>query len=138
MNKKRRNKLASSTYLFSLIKISSLIYIIFLFFISLIFPAPLGAPGNYYVVKDTIKAAWFLIWIQELISHSLNFVYLLIFGSIFLFCLPFIKRVQVEYAKWFNRELKIIHLIFAFIILIILILTIIGMFFRGENWQLKI
>jgi len=105
---------------------------------SFLFPAPIGYPGSFNQIIHTLKAVWFLIWIQELISYSLNYIYFVYIGILFLFILPFIqKKASPKYATWFPKELRFIHVIIFIIILFLTLLTIVGIFFRGENWRLR-
>ncbi|MHB9099540.1 MAG: selenite/tellurite reduction operon b-type cytochrome membrane protein ExtQ, partial [Syntrophales bacterium] len=38
--------------------------------------APLQAPADISRVPNPVKSAWFLLWIQELVSYSKYFAYL--------------------------------------------------------------
>ncbi len=132
---KNNNKLVSSTRLFFLIKITTYCYFMVLILFSYLFPVNLGEPVIDSNVGHTIKAVWYLIWIQELISHSLSLIYIVYIILFCLFLLPFFSKTEIKNATWFCRELRLIHIIVGFGVICLFVLSIIGMFFRGENWE---
>lgn len=138
MKKNSHNNFVSIEKLFKLIRNTSIIYFFTLTLISYFFPAPIGHPSNSNIISKTPKAAWFLVWIQELISYSIDFVYILLFFMILFFLLPYISFAKdVECAMWFPKHTRCIQFGVGVIVFIIVILWIVGMFFRGENWQIR-
>lgn len=98
-------------------------------------PAPLQGPADISRVPNPVKAAWFLLWTQELVSYSGSFVYLILGLLVFFFLLPFVGgHSPCESARWLPSDQKIINILTLSIVLTIIALTIIAMFFRGENW----
>lgn len=77
--------------------------------------------------SNILKGPWYFIGIQEILHH-LSVPVILVFVVIFLGLLFYI-------IKFVNEKFRIMILnFFAFITIIYLILSLIGMFFRGENW----
>ncbi len=138
MKKDSNGYFVSIDKLFKMIKRISIIYLFFLAIIAYFFPAPLGPPANFNTTNTTLKATWFLVWIQELISYSIDCIYILFILVILFFLLPYFSRVKhVEYAMWFPRNTRYIQFMASTLLFSIIALWIIGMFFRGENWQLR-
>lgn len=99
--------------------------------------ADLQEPANISQVPNPVKSAWFLLWIQEIVSYSVYTIYIIIFLFVIFFFLPYLsKKSKNEIAEWFGKDNKIISLFTIIILLIIIALTIIAFFFRGENWEL--
>jgi hypothetical protein len=98
-------------------------------------PAPLQEPANLRRVPNPVKAAWFLIWVQELVSHSNYWIYpVLGLGAIFLL-LPYLPwNPPAERARWCPGDQRFANVITLAAFLGILVLTGIALFFRGENW----
>ena len=53
--------------------------IAFLVILAIFILAPLDGPADIASVPNPIKSAWFLLWIQELVSYSNYLVYPIIF-----------------------------------------------------------
>jgi hypothetical protein len=100
-------------------------------------PAPLGGPADITRVPNPVKAAWFLLWIQELVSYSKYLVYPIIcLGLCFLF-LPYLPgSPECRRASWMQKDQLAVSLLTVVFFSAILVLTVIAMFFRGENWAL--
>jgi hypothetical protein len=105
---------------------------------SVYFEAPLLERANIKYPPNPAKSAWFLLWIQELVSYSIYTVYLLLLLLIFYILLPFIRKQRNEHlARWFPIEDRFISFLTLFICLSITILTIIAYFFRGPDWHIS-
>jgi len=99
---------------------------------SVYFEAPLLEKANIESPPNPAKSAWFLLWIQELVSYSIYTVYLLLFLLLFYIFLPFIRRRRKEHlAMWFPLDDRFIAFLTLFICLSITILTIIA-YFLGD------
>lgn len=106
-----------------------------LLILPLFFPAPLEEPANRAQPPNPSKAAWFLLWIQELISYSENLVYSLVPVGGYFFFLPYISRGgPPARAEWFPGDRKATNLITLVCVAAICALTILAHFFRGQNW----
>lgn len=99
-------------------------------------PAPLQEPARLAVVPNPVKSAWFLLWIQELVSYRIWLIYPLIMVGLLFIALPWLQREKVEKATWLGRQHRLLAWSVFCCFSIIVGLTIVGLFFRGENWAL--
>jgi len=129
----------SSPHFFRLIKRSLLLLTLALFGLAALIPAPLQEAADPSRTPNPAKSAWFLLWIQELVSWSRFMIYpLLLLGLIFLL-LPWLPgSVRLHRASWLPREQLPVNLLTLATFLAILALTIIALFFRGPNWSLTL
>ena len=129
----------SSPYFFRLIKTAFVVLIVVLMVLAVFIPAPLQGPADIGHVPNPSKSAWFLMWTQELVSYSNLMVYpILALGLGFLLFpwLPFSRVAQQ--ARWFPRDQRVASLLALAGFVMILLLTVIAMYFRGENWAFVI
>ena len=105
--------------------------------LSAIIGSPLGFPADPFTPPNPAKSAWFLIWIQELVSWNKYFFYFIPVSILFYFFLPEISKRRAGY-EYFSRDDMVINIITIFFVIFIICLTIIGLYFRGINWQLKL
>jgi hypothetical protein len=106
-----------------------------LLLLAFVVPAPLQNPGNLEKSPDPAKAAWFFLWIQELVSYSTHLIYIIMLVGLCFFLLPYLPgNSEAKQAKWLPKDQPWVNVITLFTFLCILLLTIIAMFFRGENW----
>ncbi len=81
------------------------------------------------------KAAWFLLWIQELMGYSKHLIYAVLLAGVYFFLLPYLpKSPQATKAQWLPRDQMWVNIITLLFFFSIIALTVIAMFFRGENW----
>jgi hypothetical protein len=134
---KNRGRIPSSPYFFRLILIAMAAVFAATALLALIFGAPLQPPAELYNVPNPSKSAWYLLWMQEIVSYNLNFVYLIVLIFLGFLFMPFlIRRPAEEYAKWFDSRFIAANIITVAVFLFIVALTVIAYFFRGEYWQL--
>lgn len=127
----------SSPHFFRLIKRSTGWFYAGLLIGALLIPAPLMEPAEIGVVPNPVKAAWFLLWIQELVSYSTYLIYPVTGVVFFYLFLPYLSgAVEIEAAEWFPRKQRVVNLVVVGTFLAILGWTVVAMFFRGENWVL--
>ena len=106
-----------------------------LFFLGMVIPAPLEEPANIADVPNPVKAAWFFLWIQELASYSKYLVYAVILAGVYFLLLPYHPGVpEAKKAEWLPRDQRVVNIVTIAGVLFITVLTIVAMFFRGENW----
>ena len=100
-------------------------------------PAPLLEQANPAVTPNPAKSAWFLLWIQELVSWSSFMIYpVMLLGCLFL-ALPWLPAgARIHKASWFPREQKTISAATVILAAAIVALTVVAMFFRGADWSL--
>ena len=126
----------SDPYFFKIIKISSIIMIIFILIGAYFFDAPLEEKAEPYNAPNPSKSAWFLLWTQELASYGSYYIYLIILFFIIYMVIPFFIKKVPENAVWFHKSYKVINILTTIILLFIIMLTIIAYFFRKEYWLL--
>lgn len=126
----------SDPYFFKIIKISSVIMIVFILIGAYFFDAPLEEKAEPYNAPNPSKSAWFLLWTQELASYGSFYIYFIIFFFIFYMVMPFFVKKVPESSVWFHSAYKFINILTTIILLIIITLTIIAYFFRKEYWLL--
>jgi len=106
-----------------------------LLLLAFIVPAPLQNPGNLEKSPNPAKAAWFFLWIQELVSYSTHLIYIIMLMGLGFFLLPYLPGIsEAKQAKWLPKDQQWINIVTLIIFLVISALTIIAMFFRGGNW----
>jgi hypothetical protein len=129
-----------------LLTICSLAVTLVLLIISLIFDAPLEDLANPLVTPNPGKAPWYFTGIQEMIHYTnkpavpgIIFPLLII---IWLTLVPYIDRKpKTRWASFLNRifiggeKRRVLILLFTSFIFGVLIFTLIGSLFRGENWS---
>ena len=129
----------SSPHFFRLIKLSMLLFISAMLILAALIPAPLQEAANPAQTPNPVKSAWFLLWIQELVSYSGLLIYVVIAIGLGFLALPWLPGSgRINRARWFPREQRIINLVTVAIFIAILLLTMIAFFLRGSNWSLTI
>ena len=99
-------------------------------------PAPLQEAADLSRVPNPSHSAWFLLWMQEMVSYSNVFIYLIIGMGVFFCLLPWLPRTEAAiWATWFPKDQWLINLATVVCFALIVLLTIIAMYFRGENWS---
>lgn len=125
----------SSPFFFGLIKRAMAILVGLLFLLALLIPAPLQEPGDLAGAPNPAKAAWFLLWTQELVGHSKYLVYVIMLVGLYFLLLPYLPgSPEAKRAQWLPKDQLWVNIVTLTTFLGILFLTIIAMFFRGENW----
>lgn len=128
--------LKSSPHFFRLIRRSFWGCVALLLVLAALIPAPLQEPAQLAIVPNPVKSAWFLLWIQELVSYRVWLIYPLLLTGLVFTALPWLQRAAPETAVWFGPRHRLIALTVLALFLGIVLLTVIGLFFRGENWVL--
>jgi len=129
----------SSPAFFRLIVRSGLLFAAALLLAAAVVPAPLREAADPAQTPNPVKSAWFLLWIQELVSYSRFMVYpVMALGALFLL-LPWLPGSgRPCQAAWFPREQRAVNLLACGAFLAIVCLTVIALFFRGTNWSLSL
>ena len=130
-----KDYIPTSPFLFRMIKRALVLLIGVLLLLAFIVPAPLQNPGNLEKSPNPAKAAWFFLWIQELVSYSTHLFYVIMLVGLSFFLLPYLPGIsEAKQAKWLPKDQQWINIVTLIIFLVISALTIIAMFFRGGNW----
>jgi hypothetical protein len=110
-----KNYVKSDPVFFRLIKQSMAAIVLVVVVFAALFPAPLLNPADISLVPNPSRAAWFLIWTQEVVSYTKYAIYPIIFLGILFCALPWLPNVSPNaQAQWFPRlhfilEAKIGH-----------------------------
>lgn len=127
----------SSPRFFRLIERSMLLLTGLLLVGPALIPAPLQEAANPALTPNPAKSAWFLLWTQELVSWSRLMIYPIMLLAVLFFLLPWLPGSGHVYrARWFHREQIVVNILTTLVFCIILVLTILALFFRGANWSL--
>jgi len=98
------------------------------------FAAPLRGIANPDLTPEPAKAPWYFVGLQELLSHFDPLVAGILVPAgalITLFLLPYIDRNPATEA----RKRKVAIVVFLTVIAVALVLTVIGLLFRGPGWK---
>ena len=131
-----RGYVRSAPVFFRLIKIAMALLILALFLLAALIPAPLQEPANIARVPNPVKSAWFLLWIQELVSYSKYLIYAVLALASGLVMLPWLAgQGGAEDAVWLAKDRLPVSIAALLVFLAVAVLTVVAMFFRGENWS---
>ena len=127
----------SSPYFFSLISRSFWLLTVTLLALAALLPAPLQTAADPALTPNPVKSAWFLLWIQELVSWSRLMIWPVLLLMLLAFLLPWLPgQVRQHHARWFPPGNRLISAAALLVSIALLLLTVIGLFFRGTNWSL--
>jgi hypothetical protein len=100
-------------------------------------PAPLGVRADPAHAPNPAKSAWFLLWIQELVSHGTVWMYAVLALAVAFTVLPWLRPRPATRAAWFAPGERLFGVLTVGLLLAVLALTIVAYFFRGEQWRLS-
>ena len=126
----------SSPHFFRPVARAMLLGTLALLLLAALVPAPLEPPADPAHAPNPAKSAWFLLWIQELVSYSTLAIYVAIALAVFLVALPWLPVPKLEHARWLPREQRALALAVLAAALLVLVLTVVGLYFRGPDWRL--
>jgi uncharacterized membrane protein len=130
-----RGYVKSSPRFFRLISASGVLAALALLLLAAVIPAPLQEAAAPARVPNPVKAGWFLLWVQELVSYSKYLVDGVLLLAVIFVALPWLFRRPAEEAAWLPRDQRPINLLSLSLFVLIVVLTVIALFFRGENWS---
>ena len=119
----------------------------FLSLISVLFDAPLEGPADPNHPTNPAKAPWYFLGLQELVSYH-GFIGGIVIPGIMaagVMVLPYIELFFETFTKtyrknfpgvWFAKERNLENALFIGMYIFMLVLIIIGVYFRGENWAI--
>ncbi len=99
-------------------------------------PAPLKSAADPANPPNPAKSAWFLLWIQELVSYGTWWMYPVLALAIALVALPWLRRGRAVHAAWFEAGERPVAITTVVLSAAVLALTVVAFFLRGERWQL--
>jgi len=99
--------------------------------------APLQPAADPAHAPNPAKAAWFLLWIQELVSHGTAWIDVVGVLAVLAFALPWLRRTRAERARWFAPGERVVGAVVLALALGVLALTLVALLLRGAEWQLR-
>jgi quinol-cytochrome oxidoreductase complex cytochrome b subunit len=104
--------------------------------VSLLFSAPLEEMADPTRTPNPAKAPWYFLGLQELVHYSafIGGVLLPTVLVLALIALPYADRTSGGIGRWFAPERRTANTIFTTVVAAMVLLTIVGTFFRGPNW----
>ena len=115
--------------------------------VSVLFDAPLEGPADPNHPTNPSKAPWYFLGLQELVSYN-GFIGGIVIPGILAagtMALPYIEIFFESFTRgyrkdipgvYFARERNLENALFIGMYLFMLVLIIIGVYFRGENWAI--
>jgi hypothetical protein len=126
----------SSPHFFRPVGRSMLLALAVLLLLSALVPAPLETPADPAHAPNPAKSAWFLLWIQELVSYGTRGIYVAVALAAFLVALPWLPVPKLDHARWLPREHRPLAVAVLAAALLVLVLTVVGLTLRGPDWRL--
>jgi amino acid transporter len=126
----------SSPHFFRPVGRAMLLGVAVLLLLATLVPAPLETPADPAHAPNPAKSAWFLLWIQELVSYSTLAIYVAVLLAAFLVALPWLPVPRLEHARWLPREHWPLAAAVIAAAFLVLVLTVVGLTLRGPDWRL--
>ncbi len=100
--------------------------------------APIYERANPSHPPNPAKAPWYFVGVQEMISYSAMLGGVVVPGLVlgYLLLLPKLDQSTTPGGKWFASDRRVWSLIFLAIMVSQIVFIVIGVWFRGPNWQL--
>ena len=108
------------------------IVLCFLLLFAMQFDAPLTGMANPGLTPESVKAPWYFLWLQELLLHLQPVLALCILPlalALFLLVIPFLGRRE-------ERPSRSVQVLLGSFFLVIGVLTVTGVWFRGPGMKL--
>ena len=125
---------------------------------ALLFDAPLGEPADPGHAPEPAKAAWYFLWLQELVSYDYGPLTRVhwppwdstgptlgaeFWGGVLLPAVLFVALLAIPYAGqkrrgvgiYFARSRRLACTLCVLVSLAILVMIVVGYYFRGPNWD---
>jgi hypothetical protein len=130
------DQVPSSPHFFRLIRRGLLVIAVFLLVAAWLVPAPLETAADPTRPPNPAKSAWFLLWIQELVSHGTVWMYAVLLLAGLLVALPWLRRKPAARAAWFQPGERVVGAVVVALFALVVALTFVALSMRGENWSL--
>lgn len=129
------DQIPSSPHFYRLIVRGLVVILVFLLLAAVLVHAPLETAADPTSPPNPAKSAWFLLWIQELVSHGTGWMYAVLALAGLLVALPWLRRAPAERAAWFQPGERVVGAVVLVVVVTVVALTFVALFYRGENWQ---
>ncbi len=117
--------------------------------LSALIRSPLEEAANPLMTPNPAKAPWYFLWLQEIVTDTTVHIGPITVNGAFLggVLLPGLliavmtlwpwldKSSGASTGKWLPRDRRTQNLVFIGVVVIIIVFTLIGVFFRGPYWQ---
>lgn len=116
-----------------------LLILAILLVLAILFNAPLEEPANPMVTPDPVKAPWFFVGLQELLSWGFPFFTGVVVPGLAVLALalvPYIDHGHEGVGVWFHPSRRLWNILFTAAVTILIGLIIVGEFMRGPGWVL--
>ena len=105
-----------------------------------LFPAPLKEAADLGNPPNPARSAWFLLWVQELVSHGTVWIYPVFVAVAVFVALPWLpgagtRVVPDDGTAEADRAPGAGALFVSLLLAAIVVLTLVAAFFRGKNWE---
>jgi hypothetical protein len=98
--------------------------------------APLEGAADPTQPPNPARSAWFLLWIQELVSYGTTWMYAVLALAVAFVGLPWMRRARADRAAWLAPGERVVGGVVVALSLAVIGLTIVAMFLRGEHWRI--
>jgi quinol-cytochrome oxidoreductase complex cytochrome b subunit len=104
---------------------------------ALLCDAPLEEIASAARTPNPARAPWYFLGLQELVHHGalLGGVIVPLVSIVALLLLPYLDRAPHGVGVWFARERRLANALFGLAVVAVVVVTLIGTFFRGPNWR---
>lgn len=127
----------SSPHFFRPILRSMAVMVLVLLALSAVIPAPLQTAADPALTPNPVKSAWFLLWIQELVSWSRMMIWVVVVLMVLMTLLPWLAPAHhLPRARWFSPTERAVWLPTLLVASSIILLTLVALYLRGGNWSL--
>ena len=117
---------------------SKFLLVLFLVFgFSILFNAPLENRANPMVTPDPVKAPWFFVGLQEMLSWGFPFWTGVVIPSlvvVFLAAFPYFEHGRQGIGVWLHPSRRLQNILFTAGVTIFIGLIIVAEFMRGPHW----
>lgn len=131
-----RRFVPSSPHLLRPVKRAMLACVVALALLAALIPAPLDVAADPASPPNPAKSAWFLLWIQELVSYDTGAILAALALALLLIGLPWLPVAALDRAAWFHRAHRPVAVLALLAFAGLVALTVVGLFFRGSDWRL--
>lgn len=117
---------------------AAMVLVIFITIISLFLNAPLEELANPGKTPNPAKAPWYFLGLQELLHYFppvIAGVLIPTLVAIGLVIIPYIDPAPKGIGVWFSPARKLVNVLFGIFVFLVVVLTLIGTFFRGPGWS---